>query len=45
MNMKRKKPLPQPKVKVDLTQAETLKCEKCGISAPAVKHLSDQEAW
>ena len=30
MNMKRKKPLPQPKVKVDLTQAETLKCEKCG---------------
>ena len=30
MNMKRKKPLPQPKVKVDLTQAEPLKCEKCG---------------
>lgn len=22
-----------------------IKCEKCGISAPAVKHLSDQEAW
>ena len=30
MNMKRKKPLPQPKVKVDLTQADTVKCEKCG---------------
>jgi len=30
MNMKRKKPLPQPKVKVDLSQADTVKCEKCG---------------
>ena len=28
--MKRKKPLPQPKVKVDLSQADTVKCEKCG---------------
>ena len=24
---------------------KTIKCEKCGISTPAVKHLSDQEAW
>lgn len=30
MNMKRKKPLPQPKVKVDLSQADTVKCEECG---------------
>ncbi|MEE3134749.1 MAG: hypothetical protein VX277_02920 [Candidatus Thermoplasmatota archaeon] len=22
-----------------------IKCEKCGVSAPALKHLSDQEAW
>ncbi|MBJ99842.1 MAG: hypothetical protein CMB48_02495 [Euryarchaeota archaeon] len=22
-----------------------IKCEKCGISTPALKHLSDQEAW
>ena len=28
--MKPRKPLPQPKVKVDLTQAENMKCEKCG---------------
>ena len=28
--MKRKKPLPQPKVKVDLSHADTVKCEKCG---------------
>tara|TARA_B100000941_G_C28108645_1_gene352092 strand:+ start:231 stop:506 length:276 start_codon:yes stop_codon:yes gene_type:complete len=28
--MKRKKPLPQPKVKLDLSQADTVKCEKCG---------------
>ena len=30
MNMKAKKPLPQPKVQVDLSQAETIKCEECG---------------
>ena len=30
MNMKRKKPLPQPKVKVDFSQAATVKCEICG---------------
>ena len=30
MNMKRKKPLPQPNVQVDLSKAETIKCEKCG---------------
>ena len=30
MNMKAKKPLPQPNVQVDLSQAETIKCEKCG---------------
>ena len=30
MNMKAKKPLPQPKVQVELSQAETIKCEECG---------------
>ena len=30
MTLKPQKPLPQPKVKVDLTQAENMKCEKCG---------------
>ena len=30
MNMKAKKPLPQPNVQVDLSQAETIKCEECG---------------
>ena len=30
MNMKPRKPLPQPKVKVDLTKADNMKCEKCG---------------
>ena len=28
MNMKPRKPLPQPKVKVDLTKAENMKCER-----------------
>ena len=28
--MKPRKPLPQPKVKVDLTKADNMKCEKCG---------------
>ena len=27
--MKAQKPIPQPKVKVDLSQAETVKCEEC----------------
>ena len=35
MNMKPKKPFPQPKkqqVQVDLKDAETMKCAKCGNS-------------
>ena len=30
MNMKAQKPLPQAKPKVDLSTAETMKCEQCG---------------
>ena len=32
MNMKPRKPIPQPKseVQVDLSEAETIKCEHCG---------------
>ena len=30
MNMKARKPLPQTNTKVDLSKAETLKCESCG---------------
>ncbi len=32
MNMKPQKPIPQPKaqVEVDLSEAETLKCDECG---------------
>ena len=30
MNMKAKKPLPQPNVQGDLSKDETIKCEKCG---------------
>ena len=44
MNMKAKKPLPQPKVQVDLSQAETIKCEECGnysfIQSFFIKRLS-----
>ena len=29
MNMKPKKPLPRPQVQVDLSKAESLKCEDC----------------
>ena len=32
MNMKPKKPLPQQQVKVDLKDADTMKCQKCGNS-------------
>jgi uncharacterized Zn finger protein len=39
-----KKPLPKAQVKVDLTQAETMKCEHCGnylfISSTIIKRLS-----
>ena len=42
--MKAKKPLPQPKVQVDLSQAETIKCEECGnysfIQSFFIKRLS-----
>ena len=30
MNMKARKPLPQAQSKVDLSTAETMKCEQCG---------------
>ncbi len=30
MNMKAQKPLPQAQPKVDLSTAETMKCEQCG---------------
>ena len=30
MNMKARKPLPQAQQKVDLSTAETMKCEQCG---------------
>ena len=29
MNMKPKKPLPQQQVKIDLSDADTMKCQKC----------------
>ena len=32
MNMKPKKPLPQQQVQVDLKDADTMKCQKCGNS-------------
>ena len=44
MNMKARKPLPKTQVKVDLTQAETVKCEYCEnylfISSTIIKRLS-----
>ena len=44
MNMKPRKPLPKAQVKVDLAQAETLKCEYCEnylfISSTIIKRLS-----
>ena len=44
MSMHPKKPLPKAQVKVDLTQAETMKCEHCGnylfISSTIIKRLS-----
>jgi len=30
MNMKAQKPLPTPKQQIDLSQAESIKCEECG---------------
>ena len=42
--MKARKPLPKAQVKVDLTQAETMKCEYCDnylfISSTIIKRLS-----
>lgn len=32
MSMKPMKPLPQAQVKIDLTEADTMKCQKCGNS-------------
>ena len=32
MNMKPQKPLPQQQVQVDLKDADTMKCQKCGNS-------------
>ena len=29
MNMKPKKPLPQQQIKIDLSDADTMKCQKC----------------
>ena len=44
MNMKAQKPLPQPKVKVDLTKADNMKCDECGnysfIQSYFLKRLS-----
>ena len=44
MNMKPMKPVPKAQVKVDLTQAETMKCEYCDnylfISSTIIKRLS-----
>ena len=32
MNMKPQKPLPQQQVQIDLSDADTMKCQKCGNS-------------
>ena len=44
MTMKPRKPLPKAEVKVDLAQAETMKCEYCGnylfITSTIIKRLS-----
>ena len=44
MNMKPRKPSPKAQVKVDLAQAETMKCEYCDnylfISSTIIKRLS-----
>ena len=44
MNMKPKKPLPQPNAQIDLSEAETMTCEDCGnavfIPAFFLKRLS-----
>jgi len=44
MNMKAQKPLAQPKAQVDLSQAETVKCEECDnysfIQSYFIKRLS-----
>tara|TARA_R100000656_G_scaffold124778_1_gene103811 strand:+ start:810 stop:1091 length:282 start_codon:yes stop_codon:yes gene_type:complete len=44
MSTKPMKPLPKAQVKVDLSQAETMKCEHCGnylfISSTIIKRLS-----
>ena len=44
MNMKPKKPLPQQQVKIDLSDADTMKCQKCGntifIQGYVIKKIS-----
>ena len=44
MNMKAQKPLPSQQVKVDISKAETVKCEYCSnvlfISSTIIKRLS-----
>ena len=44
MNMKAQKPIPKPKVKVDLAQAESVKCDDCDnqlfIESYFIKRLS-----
>ena len=44
MNMKPRKPLPQQQVKIDLSDADTMKCQKCGntifIQGYVIKRIS-----
>ena len=44
MNMKPRKPLPQQQVKIDLSDADTMKCQKCGntifIQGYVIKKIS-----
>ena len=44
MNMKPQKPLPQQQVKIDLSDADTMKCQKCGntifIQGYVIKKIS-----
>ena len=44
MNMKTRKPLPQQQVKIDLSDADTMKCQKCGntifIQGYVIKKIS-----
>ena len=44
MNMKPQKPLPQQQVQIDLSDADTMKCQKCGntifIQGYVIKKIS-----